>query len=510
VYVIGDTASRVEPPYFPTTPGAFQGKYGGGASDAFVVKITEAPVIAPNDGFANRLRLRGSRLTVLADNTSASNETGEPNHAEIAGGKSLWWSWTAPTNGQLAVTTAGSNFDTLLAVYTGAWLQNLISMAANDNENNDLLTSRVRFPVAAGAEYQIVVDGHQGQAGVVCLSLTFSAPANDDFANRIAITNFPVTVHGSNLDATREPTEFFHADDLTSRSVWWAWTSPTNGNVAVSTLGSSLNTALAIYTGTALDDLKLVAQNDDYADGVWTSQVTFHASLGSNYVIAVDGVYETAGQIQLSLMPGDPPPNDNFMNRTLLTGFSTNLIASNVNATEEPGELELAGFPYASGTTVWWSWLAPTNGQVTITTTGSSFNTRLAVFTNSTLSELKLVSSNDNQEGAWENYHASRLSFMALMNTHYQIMVDGARGSHSGEIHLALWLYQPPRILPASLQFQPDGAFAFRVIHQTAKIVTFENTWKCQLKRLANSCLCCSCPALMHSRIAVCIAKKFP
>ena len=74
---------------------------------------------APNDMFANATEILQEYHDYFGDNSTATSEPGEPRHASIGDGKSLWWKWTAPGSGQVFLTTAGSKFDTLLAVYTG-------------------------------------------------------------------------------------------------------------------------------------------------------------------------------------------------------------------------------------------------------------------------------------------------------------------------------------------------------------------------------------------------------
>ena len=81
-------------------------------------------------------------------------------------------------------------------------------------------------------------------------------------------------------------------------SAWWSWTAPTDGQVTVSTLGSDFDTTLAAYTGTSLENLTEVAANDDF-QGVVTSQISFAASRGTDYAIAVDGHSLNEGNIEL-------------------------------------------------------------------------------------------------------------------------------------------------------------------------------------------------------------------
>ena len=85
------------------------------------------PQAPANDNFANSITLTGSSTSAGGSNALATKETGEPNHGGNAGGKSVWWSWTAPAAGNVTINTNGSNFSTLLGVYTGSSVDALTS-----------------------------------------------------------------------------------------------------------------------------------------------------------------------------------------------------------------------------------------------------------------------------------------------------------------------------------------------------------------------------------------------
>jgi hypothetical protein len=131
---------------------------------------TAAPA---NDAFSARESLVGDEGLVVASNRNAGVEPGEPAHAGDAGGKSLWWKLAPAASGIATVHTAGSGFDTLLAVYTGDDLTALAPVTADDNGASDL-TSWVRFTVLPGQEYQIAVDGHGAASGPVFLEWSLS------------------------------------------------------------------------------------------------------------------------------------------------------------------------------------------------------------------------------------------------------------------------------------------------------------------------------------------------
>jgi hypothetical protein len=117
-------------------------------------------------------------------------------------------------------------------------------------------------------------------------------PANDNFANAIAITtaSATTTVKGYNTNATKETGEPDHAGNPGGHSIWWKWTPQASGSVTIDTKGSYSDTTLAVYTGSALTSLTSVASNDDINPGVvQASTVTFSATAGTTYFIAVDG-----------------------------------------------------------------------------------------------------------------------------------------------------------------------------------------------------------------------------
>ena len=123
----------------------------------------------------------------------------------------------------------------------------------------------------------------------------------------------------------------------------------------------------------------------------------------------------------------DVPANDDFANATLLT-TTTNIsdMVTNIVATKEPGEPKHAGAQ--GGHSVWWKWVAPGNGAVTINTTNSTFNTVLAVYTGTTVSNLTQVAANDDQNNSG-GILTSQVKFTVTANTEYEIAVDGRSGS---------------------------------------------------------------------------------
>jgi hypothetical protein len=130
---------------------------------------------------------------------------------------------------------------------------------------------------------------------------------NDDFTNRPTLGSggANLEVRGSNLDATKEPGEPELAGNPGGKSVWWQWKAPLSGPVTISTMGSSFDTLLGVYTGTSISNLVLVGSNDD-ADGGLASEETFEAQAGIDYQITVDGVDGASGEIVMTLAADRP------------------------------------------------------------------------------------------------------------------------------------------------------------------------------------------------------------
>lgn len=264
-----------------------------------------------NDAFASRILVAGTNLTVTGWNTNATKEPAEPAHAGNPGGQSVWWTWTAPTNGEVTITTDGSDFDTLLGTYTGSTLQSLTTVASSD-DHGLLPTGRVRFAIPGGTNLKIAVDGFNDAgaiaAGNIKLRLTFISepivrPPNDHFSNRVAVAAARLDLVGSNIQASREVDEPLHAGSAGDTSIWWSWTAPNSGPVILSTFGSSFDTVLAVYRGTRLSSLIQVAANDDIdpLSTLLTSSVLFNANAGTTYQIAIDGYDGASGTVALRL-----------------------------------------------------------------------------------------------------------------------------------------------------------------------------------------------------------------
>lgn len=269
-------------------------------------------------------------------------------------------------------------------------------------------------------------------------------PPNDNFADAEVLTGVEDSASGSNVEATPEVGEPEHAGKEGGVSVWYSWTPSQNGTAEVNTCESSagLDTLLAVYTASGavppFSNLAEVAGSDDsdVCGGFsLASRVSFDASAGTTYYIAVDGYLGDTGALVVELFE-DVPTNDDLADAKVLSGTSAETYGSTFSATKESGEPSHAG--NAGGASVWYSWIAPQAGSVTLTTCFgpdyTHFDTLLAVYTEGgavpPFSNLVPVASNN--DGAGCQGGQSKLSFKATPLQIYYFAVDGFGGASGG------------------------------------------------------------------------------
>lgn len=241
-----------------------------------------------------------------------------------------------------------------------------------------------------------------------------TVPTADMFVDATVLTGALLSVTGSNVNATVEMGEPDQSSGGAVNSVWWQWTAPADGMVEVNTVGSALDTVLAVYTGSAVDALAFVGANDDFYD--MQSRVVFRVVKGVNYRISVDGFLDDTGPITLNLAM--TPANDNFADATPITAAT--ILGSTIASTVEPGEPAGAA---TSGdiNSVWYVWRADTNNSVEFNTFGSNFDTLLGVYTGQSVDALTLIAANDDAQGGFQ----SQVVFDPTFGTTYYIAIDG-------------------------------------------------------------------------------------
>jgi hypothetical protein len=413
------------------------------------------------DHFADRPQETATSAVLTANTTYASLELGETSrmHGNTRD-RTVWAEWIAPADGWVTIDTQGTAYSrAMIAVYTGSDI-NALSAVARAFAESGPTPATVRFPVAAGSAYQIVLDGNASYAhgvGRVNINLASvilpsipSVTGADVFAERATLVGSRAIGVANTLKAERDA---YEPDFPSSRgaTVWWEWTAPATGRVTIDTLKSDFNTTLTVLAGIPETDIPFagldpVSANDDVPNAK-TSRVDFQTQAGRTYQILVDGWgsnNSSVGNVVLNLelsnntLPGAVPGGNDFSRRGILTGLNAAGVANSAAFSTEAFEF----IPSGSKNTARWEWTAPESCTVIIDTLGSDFDTVLHLYSGSELEFLVPLASNDDATGT----NASKLVFEATKGTSYQFMVNGRISGRGGNIILNLNRVAAPEI----------------------------------------------------------------
>ena len=365
-----------------------------------VIAAPARAVAPPNDACAAATVIAATPYSASVTTSAATVEASDPspgcgNHSRS---RSVWYRFTAPSSGTLTANTFGSNYDTILAAYSGT-CGAFIPVSGGCNDDASSLQSRVSVAVSGGVTYFFLATAYSGNGGNLVLQLSFQAaggtpvpswtltrtptarvPAatatrtstavppptggsgqsNDACANAALVSAAPYTNTRATTVATTEATDPSPGcgNRSRSRSVWYQFTAPSSGSLTANTFGSSYDTILAAYTG-ACGALSPVAGacNDD-AVGRVQSQVSFATSGGVSYYFLVTAYSGTGGTLlfQLSfqaaantLTPTQTPPPPT---PTLTAPTRTPTATRSFTSTATPTATTTGGGPTLGGCSV--------------------------------------------------------------------------------------------------------------------------------------------------------------
>lgn len=250
----------------------------------------------------------------------------------------VWYKLVAPSSGGVRVNTFGSNYDTVLAAFTGS-RGSLSLMTSNDDAGNGY-QSEIAFNVQSGGTYYIEIAQYDTPGGgTLHLSATlggaFAAtpeptavptyapwptstpwptatvtptvvvgppPSNDDIASATNVSSLPYTVTEDTSGATRASDDPAMGGNsgANANTVWFRVVAPATGALRINTFGSNYDTVLAVFTGSR-GSLSLVASNDDMGnDGA--SEVVVNVVAGVSYFVeAAQYGDPRGGQLRLTM-----------------------------------------------------------------------------------------------------------------------------------------------------------------------------------------------------------------
>jgi hypothetical protein len=377
-----------------------------------------------NDMFAAPTTISSTTWSTTASARFATGEVSEPAHAGQPPLATTWYKWTASATGPVSFDTFGSEGDTVLAAYTGSSLGTLVAVAQNDDAApaTGQRWSRVEFNAVSGTTYRLAIGG-VGSGGEVALVRDRAANDFIEFSQPLAGRIATATVAARHLSrqAGEAGPRVQYGYGCTA---WYAWTAPGSGPTIIDTIGStSWDTGLEVYTGPAdVSALTLVDASDDAVDNA--GRVRFDAVAGTTYRIRVEGYYcfsTTLDQIRVNVLLR--PQNDDFVDATPVSGWSTIVAASSLGATAEDGEPDHATAPTSAS--VWYDWTPTQTGPATLTLFGSNFDTALGVYAGASLDSLSQLGISDDSGSTQQ----SILTLDVVAGSTYHVAVDGYLGA---------------------------------------------------------------------------------
>lgn len=163
----------------------------GQGIDTMTLNLSPPPA---NDQFSNSIPIPGAYYQTNGSFIGASRETGEPSHGDATLGQTLWWSWTAPTNGPnplpMRIMADAVSFPPGVGVYSGNSVSSLTPVSLSLRTNG--MSSEVTFSAAPGGVYHIALAGQENNPNT-------SAPLTGYFRFRLNERALALTI--TNLTA---------------------------------------------------------------------------------------------------------------------------------------------------------------------------------------------------------------------------------------------------------------------------------------------------------------------
>lgn len=375
------------------------------ATNVIAYSIIQPP---PNDFFTNSIKVPAAGSNYVTLNKAATLETGEPVHAGVQSvAASLWWTYTPAVNGSVLIDTAGSQVDTVVGVYTNNTLASL-KLVVSTNDIGNRKQAFVIFDAKAGTAYRIAVASYDtnstgtirmavipgGSPDTTAPSVTVTSPISG-----LTVTTNRVILVGTAIDPDPNPSGLQQI------------------NIRVNKVGLDLAGSSAAVSSSVL--ASLISSN-------WSQAIGLYEGINQISVSVADAAGNQSSPVTLSITYRPlNPPNDFFVNAIALTGAAGTNSVSTLQATKEVNEPVHAG--NAGGKSAWWTYQPATDGLLVLSTTNSSFDTLLALYTGSSLNALKLIADNDDAGNAAGG--ASTLAAAVRANQIYRIAVDGFDGA---------------------------------------------------------------------------------
>lgn len=225
--------------------------------------------------------------------------------------RSVWYAYTPSITGNYRMDTQYSDYDTVLAVWSGYW-GGLVNVACDDDSGGNW-TSALNVTLQGGTTYYIEATRYgNSDGGLLHLWINLNPPPNDDFDYALAASGASYSDYENTINATTagdDPSFVCGAyhNGQGSHSVWYTIASAYNRVLTADTLTSSYDTVLAVWTGSR-GALSLAACNDD-TGGTLQSLTQVALQAGTLYHIEALGYSSNSGALNFATNLGPICPD---------------------------------------------------------------------------------------------------------------------------------------------------------------------------------------------------------
>ena len=450
---------------------------GGSLSTPARVQVAVPGAIAAGDNFVDRVALSGVTGQTAGGNHNATREPGEPDHAHKPGGKSVWYTWTPTITGIATVGTSGSDFDTLLGVYRGTNVSNLIEVGSDDDRGG-FFASGLRFNAIKNKSYHFAIDGYGGDEGDFVFGWTLedsphllpvigTDPQSQTVAPGDSVTFTIVAFRecGNGQNNCPDPTHY-PGEQLPGLSVQWFFQgvpipgainySLTISNVQPADVGRYTARVTAHYESDKI--LRTVESNPadlqinvtgEGSERIHAWDKLLDALLGPPWIIGGNSGGATAARYETTAAG------------TVVRGFTGTQIFNTAGSTTSPAEDAICGV--LGGASEWITFVAIESGDLFLNTDGSSYDTVMAVFLRNPTNATMLTQVGCNNNGGLDGQDSSLVVPVTVGQTN-AILIDGVNGA-SGTLKLNYSLV--PKITLTLLGLNPQNQFGVRVTGRT-------------------------------------------
>lgn len=322
----------------------------------------------------------------------------------------VWYTFVGNGQSTTLNTCTGTTYDSKIGVFSGTCAA-LVCVTGNDDFCG--LQSQVTFTATLGTTYYVLVTGFGSATGAFTLTRTCASAIPNDLCTGALPLGCGATVTGTTVGATIDAATPTCVTTLnTAPGVWYTFVGNGAANTLTTCVGTAYDIKIGVFTGTCAA-LVCVTGNDDFCG--LQSQVTFATTLGTTYYVIITGFGAATGAFTLTRTSA-ALPNDVCTGAININCGQTITGSTACGATIDAVGTCVTALGTAPG--LWYRFTGD-GSPVTMSLCGSSYDTKIGVFTG-TCAALVCITGNDDFCGL-----QSQATFNTNAGVTYYVLVTG-------------------------------------------------------------------------------------